>query len=62
MRTITIYRDKRKEWRWKLSSANGNILADSGEGYKRKSAAKKAAMNVITARYPLQVVVNEPKK
>ena len=34
--TFTVYRDKRKEWRWRLKASNGHILADSGEGYKRK--------------------------
>lgn len=34
--TFTVYRDKRKEWRWRLTASNGRILADSGEGYKRK--------------------------
>ena len=28
-----VYRDARNEWRWHLKSANGNKIADSGEGY-----------------------------
>lgn len=35
---ITIYKDDNKEWRWRLRARNGRILADSGEGYKRKAA------------------------
>ncbi len=31
-----IYRDSKKEWRWRLKASNGKIIADSGEGYKRK--------------------------
>ena len=31
-----VYKDTRGEWRWRLKSANGNTLADSGEGYKNK--------------------------
>ena len=42
-----IYRDKKKEWRWRLKAKNGRILADSGEGYKRKSACEKCIANVM---------------
>lgn len=33
-----VYRSKvRRRWRWRLlSTANGNILADSGQGYSRR--------------------------
>ena len=33
---IECYRDTSGEWRWRLRSINGNILATSGEGYKNK--------------------------
>lgn len=32
----TIYKDKKGEWRWRIKAGNGRIMADSGEGYKRK--------------------------
>lgn len=32
-----VYRDKSEKWRWRLKSLNGNITADSGEGYANKS-------------------------
>ncbi len=32
-----IYRDSRGEYRWRLRAANGEIIADSNEGYIRKS-------------------------
>jgi hypothetical protein len=40
MRTakLEIYRDARREWRWRLKASNGRILADSGEGYRRKAS------------------------
>lgn len=38
---VEIYKDKRGEWRWRVKHSNGRILADSGEGYSRKSDAKK---------------------
>lgn len=30
------YKDKKGEHRWKIVHQNGNIMADSGEGYKNK--------------------------
>ncbi len=35
MRHVTLYRDRRHEWRWRVVASNGRILADSGEGYRR---------------------------
>lgn len=40
--TIELYEDRANEWRWRLRHDNGNIIADSGEGYASKSGAKKA--------------------
>jgi uncharacterized protein YegP (UPF0339 family) len=31
-----VYQDKRKEYRWRLNSANGQEVAASSEGYKAK--------------------------
>jgi uncharacterized protein YegP (UPF0339 family) len=31
-----IYKDHKAEWRWRLRAQNGNIIADSGEGYMRR--------------------------
>jgi uncharacterized protein YegP (UPF0339 family) len=31
-----VYKDRSGEWRWRLVAANGNTLADSGEGYRNK--------------------------
>lgn len=38
---LTIYKAKNKLWYWRLKSANGNILADSGEGYDTSSNARR---------------------
>lgn len=42
---ISLYRSGliRKEWRWTYIAANGNVLADSGEGYARKVDARTIA-------------------
>ncbi len=44
--TFEIYEDARKEHRWRLKAANGQILATAGEGYKAKADAKKAVEQV----------------
>lgn len=37
--TFELYKDKAGEFRWRLRHDNGNIIADSGEGYKNKADA-----------------------
>jgi uncharacterized protein YegP (UPF0339 family) len=37
-----IYRDAGGEWRWRLVHRNGNVLADSGQGYTRRRDARRA--------------------
>lgn len=39
---LELYKDFDREWRWRLVSTNGRILADSGQGYNRKRDAKEA--------------------
>lgn len=34
---LFIYKDKKKEWRWRVTS-KGRKVANGGEGYKRKGA------------------------
>jgi uncharacterized protein YegP (UPF0339 family) len=43
MITVEVYRDRRGEHRWRARHQNGNILADSAEGYQRPSRALQAA-------------------
>ncbi|AGB36262.1 amphi-Trp domain-containing protein [Natronococcus occultus] len=42
-----IYRDRADEWRWRLVHWNGNIIADSGEGYASRSNAERAVRGVV---------------
>lgn len=35
-----LYEDRGGEFRWRLRHRNGNILADSGEGYADRSGAR----------------------
>lgn len=38
-RHYVVYRDKKKEWRWREVAANGKTIADSAEGYVERSDA-----------------------
>ncbi|MCJ2142557.1 YegP family protein [Methylobacterium sp. E-066] len=31
-----LYRDAKGEWRWRLRARNGEVIADSAEGYLRR--------------------------
>jgi uncharacterized protein YegP (UPF0339 family) len=33
---IEYYKDKDKKWRWRAKAENGEIVADSAEGYENK--------------------------
>ncbi|WP_440006782.1 HVO_2922 family protein [Halomicrococcus sp. SG-WS-1] len=44
--TFELYRDEADEWRWRLVHDNGNVIADSGEGYDRKAGARKGIESV----------------
>ncbi len=45
--TFELYEDKAGEYRWRLVHPNGNIIADSGEGY---SSARKARQGLASVR------------
>jgi uncharacterized protein YegP (UPF0339 family) len=44
--TFEVYRDEADEWRWRLVHDNGNIIADSGEGYSTRQNAEKGLRRV----------------
>lgn len=44
--TFEVYRDRADEWRWRLLHDNGNIIADSGEGYARRDTAVNGLRSV----------------
>ena len=46
---VELYQDEANEWRWRAVSNNGNVVADSGEGYKRYSDAENAAQELFAA-------------
>ncbi len=44
---FVVYQDRADEWRWRLLAPNNRVIADSGEGYKRRSSAERATKRVI---------------
>lgn len=55
---VEIYQDEENEWRWRAKSNNGEIVAESGEGYTGIGHCKEMA----TEMFPTAVVhiVSEP--
>ena len=45
--TFELYEDKAGEYRWRLRHENGNIIADSGEGYTSKANAENGIESVM---------------
>ena len=43
---FVVYKDKSEEFRWKLIHTNGQIIANSGEGYKAKANALNGLKSV----------------
>jgi uncharacterized protein YegP (UPF0339 family) len=54
-----IYRDSASEWRWRLVHRNGNVLADSGEGYSRRRDARRAVNRIRSNLDDMTVEVYE---
>jgi len=46
MAEFELYQDQQNEYRWRLQADNGEIIADSGEGYVQKSEARNAIERV----------------
>ena len=41
-----LFEDREGQWRWRLKHHNGNVIADSGEGYTRKEKARQGLESV----------------
>jgi len=46
--TFELFEDRAGKWRWRLRHDNGNIIADSGQGYSSKQKAKQGLDSVRT--------------
>lgn len=53
---FVLYRDAKKEYRWRLIATNGNFVANSGEGYKNKAdcLATLASIKKAAAEAPIE--------
>lgn len=40
--TVEFYRDEAGECRWRLKAANGEVVANSGEGFRDMTDAQRA--------------------
>lgn len=41
-----VYEDRAGQWRWRLVHDNGNIIADSGEGYASRQKCEQRLESV----------------
>ena len=51
-----VYRDKKGEHRWRLLFSNGQIAADSGEGYTRREDAHRSISTVLKGLQDVTIV------
>lgn len=47
--TVEFYRDRDRQHRWRIKHRNGRIIADSGEGYRRRGDALRALTRLMDA-------------
>ena len=50
---VEVYLDVSGEWRWRRVAANGEIIADSAEGYTRRHDARIAAERALSSDVPI---------
>jgi uncharacterized protein YegP (UPF0339 family) len=47
---VVVFRRKDRDYAWSLRFDNGEVIADSGEGYRRRSYATKKAEELFPQR------------
>jgi uncharacterized protein len=52
-----VYKDKAGEFRWKLVHTNGQVIANSGEGYQAKANAMNG-LKSVQENAPVATVVD----
>ncbi|MFB6143501.1 MAG: HVO_2922 family protein [Halorientalis sp.] len=55
-----VYEDEAAEWRWRLVHENGNVLADSGEGYVSRQGARDAVERTQASVGPASYLQFDP--
>jgi uncharacterized protein YegP (UPF0339 family) len=56
--TFEVYKDKTGEFRWRLTHRNGQVIANSGEGYTDKVNAM-AGINSVKENVPNATIVDK---
>lgn len=56
---VVLYKDTKKEWRWRVKAHNGNVIGASTEGYKNK---KDMVSNIETLSRSLENFVSGDEK
>jgi len=56
---FVVYQDEDFLWRWSLKSSNGKIIADSGEGYGKRSHCLRMVGRIIDYAMKAIVVIEE---
>lgn len=51
-----VYEDEKKEHRWRVKAANGQVVATASEGYKAKADAEKAIAAIKAGAAKAEVV------
>lgn len=54
MHKVQLYRDESGDWRWRRVAANGEIVADSAEGYTNSRDAREMAEAVNGGEYVIE--------
>jgi uncharacterized protein YegP (UPF0339 family) len=49
MNRLELYKDAAGEWRWRVVAGNGEIVADSSEGYHNRADALDMARLLLDA-------------
>ena len=57
-----VYEDSAGEWRWRGIAGNGEIIADSGEGYATKANAERARDRAIELAWDWRSPATNPQK
>ena len=51
MSRAEVYEDKAGQYRWRIRAANGRVVADSGEGYRRREDAERGLQITLSTEY-----------
>lgn len=54
LRTLQLYKDRKKQWRWKLLASNGRKIANGGEGYINHQDCLEMAKSIVQEPYILK--------